>query len=402
MTDSFSPYRGLRVLDVSQGFAGPHCGGILACGGASIIKVEPPIGDWARGIGGARDGHTACSMVPNIGKRAICIDATRDDGRAVLKRLAQDVDVVIQNFRPGVVERLGIGYDQLRLDNPNLVYLSVLGFGAGPYAARPATDAIIQGFTGMMVMNRDAQKMPRRIGMLAIDTAAGIYAAQQVGAALYARLAGQGGRHIRVSLVEVAAAFQAMPILDAAMHGDRPSPPLSVPIGTFATSDGHINLSCVSTAMFQGVCRAVGRPDWITDARFETEAGRLAHAAEITQIVTEVVAAQSNAHWLGVFAAQDVLCGPVNDYATFLSDPHVTQSGMVATLEGGAFDGLPLTLLPGTATVGTRLPVAPGLGSDTRAVLAEHGYDSAEIAQLIAAGAVIGNDSQTNQRKTRS
>ena len=124
----------------------------------------------------------------------------------------------------------------------------------------------------MMVMNRDGRGTPRRIGMLAVDTAAGIYAAQQVGAALYGRLSGRGGRHIRISLVEVAAALQAMSIIDDAMHRDRPSPPLSVPIGTFATSDGHINLSCVSNAMFRGICRALGKSDWIEDPRFATEA----------------------------------------------------------------------------------------------------------------------------------
>jgi crotonobetainyl-CoA:carnitine CoA-transferase CaiB-like acyl-CoA transferase len=170
-------------------------------------------------------GHTAFSIVPNIGKRAICIDGTKPDGRKVLVELASSADIVIQNFRPGVVERLQIADAQLRPGNPDLIYLSILGFGPGPYENRPATDTIIQGFTGMMVMNRDGQGTPRRIGMLAVDTSAGIYAAQQVGAALYKRLSGRGGRHIKISLVEVAAAFQAMPIVDAAMHRNRCSPP---------------------------------------------------------------------------------------------------------------------------------------------------------------------------------
>ena len=401
MQSTFAPYKGLRVLDVSQGFAGPHCGGILARSGASVIKVEPPSGDWARGIGGALEGHTAFSMVPNRGTRAICIDAARADGRAVLKRLADKADVVIQNFRPGVVARLGIADEQLRPDNPGLVYLSVLGFGAGPYANLPATDAIIQGYTGMMVMNRDARNMPRRIGMLAVDTAAGVYAAQQVGAALYARLAGKGGCHIKVSLAEVAAAFQAMPILDAAMHKDRPSPPLSVPIGTFATAEGHINLSCISTAMFHGICRTIGREDWISDPRLTTEAGRLSQAAEITQVVTEILAGRPSAHWLKTFAAQDVLCGPVNDYDMFLTDPHVRQSGMVAALQGGAFTGMPLVVLPGTAASASLLPIAASIGADTRDVLAEHGFEASEIEILIAAGAVTDGENKSKRETLR-
>jgi crotonobetainyl-CoA:carnitine CoA-transferase CaiB-like acyl-CoA transferase len=384
-----SDYAGLRILDVSQGFAGPYCGAILARNGATVIKVEPPAGDWSRGIGGAINGHTAFSLIPNIGKRAICIDGTSADGKALLLRLAKEADVVIQNFRPGVVERLGIADSQLRPDNPNLIYLSVLGFGAGPYANRPATDTIVQGFTGMMVMNRDSQGTPRRIGMLAVDTAAGIYAAQQVGAALYSRLAGRGGRHIRVSLVEVAAAFQAMPIIDQAMHRDRPSPPLSVPIGTFATSDGHINLSCVSTAMFHGICRAIGQTEWISDPRFKTEAGRLEHAAEITAAVTKMLAAQPSAHWIDAFEEQDVLCGPVQDYEAFLNDEHVRQSGLAATLSGGGFEGLPLMQLPGTALANARVPASPAIGEHTREILQEHGYSDTDIENLIRAKTVM-------------
>jgi len=231
-------FAGIRVLDVSQGFAGPYCGAILARGGASVIKVEPPAGDWARTIGGSIEGHTAFSLVPNIGKRGICIDGGKAAGRDLLAKLAASTDIVIQNFRPGVVERLQIADHQLRPDNPGLIYVSILGFGPGPYAKRPATDTIIQGFTGMMTMNRDANGTPRRIGMLAVDTAAGVYAAQQVGAALYRRLSGRGGQHIKVSLVEVAAAFQAMPIVDDALRRrGQPDVPLSVPIGTFATAD---------------------------------------------------------------------------------------------------------------------------------------------------------------------
>lgn len=384
-----SDYAGLRVLDASQGFAGPYCGAILARSGASVIKVEPPVGDWARKIGGAIEGHTAFSMVPNIGKRAICLDGTRAVGRAILARLAKDADVVIQNFRPGVVERMGIADAQLRADNPNLVYLSILGFGPGPYAKRPATDAIVQGFTGMMAMNKDARGAPRRIGMLAVDTAAGVYAAQQVGAALYSRLAGRGGRHIKISLIEVAAAFQAMPIVDQAMHRDRPSPPLSVPIGTFATADGHINLSCVSNAMFHGICRAIGTEEWITDPRLATEAGRLQHAGEITGIVTAALAGRPSADWIREFENEDVLCGPVQDYASFLEDPHVRQSDFVATLEGGAFEGMPLMQMPGTGSSGFRASASAALGEHSREILGEHGYPAEEIDRLIREAVVI-------------
>ncbi|MCP1845125.1 crotonobetainyl-CoA:carnitine CoA-transferase CaiB-like acyl-CoA transferase [Bradyrhizobium sp. USDA 4524] len=383
-------YAGVRVLDVSQGFAGPYCGAILARGGASVIKVEPPSGDWARAIGGAVDGHTAFSLVPNIGKRAVCIDGIREQGRALLVRLAKSTDIVIQNFRPGVVDRLQIADHQLRPDNPDLIYVSILGFGAGPYEKRPATDTIIQGFTGMMEMNRDSQDTPRRIGMLAVDTAAGVYAAQQVGAALYRRLTKRGGQHVKISLVEVAAAFQAMPIVDDALRRrGQPNVPLSVPIGTFATADGHINLSCVSNAMFHGICKALGKADWILDPRFVTEAGRLDHAGEITAEVARILHTRPSVYWIEAFERHDVLCGPVQGYREFLDDPHVRGSGLQATLQGGAFEGLPLTLLPGTSAAGARLPAPPRLGEHTTEVLAEHGYSQSEIDRFIEDGTIV-------------
>ncbi|WP_194402678.1 CaiB/BaiF CoA-transferase family protein [Bradyrhizobium sp. CCBAU 53351] len=340
-------YAGVRVLDVSQGFAGPYCGAILARGGASVIKVEPPSGDWARAIGGSVDGHTAFSLVPNIGKRAVCIDGTKEQGRALLTKLAKGADIVIQNFRPGVVERLQIADHQLRPENPDLIYVSILGFGAGPYEKRPATDTIIQGFTGMMEMNRDAQGTPRRIGMLAVDTAAGVYAAQQVGAALYRRLTKRGGQHVKISLVEVAAAFQAMPIVDDALRRrGQPNVPLSVPIGTFATSDGHINLSCVSNAMFQGICTALGKADWILDPRFATESSRLDHAGEITMEVARILRTKPSKYWIGAFERQDVLCGPVQGYREFLDDPHVRGSGLQATCKAAHSKDCPLRCFP--------------------------------------------------------
>jgi crotonobetainyl-CoA:carnitine CoA-transferase CaiB-like acyl-CoA transferase len=173
------------------------------------------------------------------------------------------------------------------------------------------------------------------------------------------------------------------------MHRDRTSLPLSVPIGTFATSDGHINLSCVSNAMFQGICRALGKFDWIEDPRFASEAGRLSHAEEITTEVVKILATRPSAHWIAAFEEQDVLCGPVQDYQAFLSDAHVRGLGLEATLQGGPFEGLPLTLLPGTAAPNTRVPAPPRLGQHTREILIEHGYSQTGIDRLVEGKAVI-------------
>jgi crotonobetainyl-CoA:carnitine CoA-transferase CaiB-like acyl-CoA transferase len=233
------PYAGLRVLDVSQGLAGPYCAGLLGMQGASVIKVEPPDGDWIRNAGSGREGMTSLAVMGNPGKRSACIDATKPEGKALILRMARTADVFVQNFRPGVIERLGLGYETLAADHPALVYVSISGFGAsGPEVRKAATDSVLQAFTGMANINRDIDGTPRRIPFLIPDTVTGVYAAQAVGAALFARATTGQGRHVEVSLMDACAALQAAPILDAALSDGRPVAPITVPSGIFRTRDG--------------------------------------------------------------------------------------------------------------------------------------------------------------------
>jgi crotonobetainyl-CoA:carnitine CoA-transferase CaiB-like acyl-CoA transferase len=182
------PYEGLRVLDVSQGFAGPYAAGLMSLYGASVTKVEPPGGDWIRGIGTAFDGQTALGAVANRGKRSIAIDLKTDGGRDLVHRMAKDADVFVESFRPGVAKRLGIAYDDIRALNPRILYLSVSGYGQdGPGAGRPATDMVIQANSGFMSVNKSMDGVPVKSGVLIADTATGIYAFQALAAALFAR-----------------------------------------------------------------------------------------------------------------------------------------------------------------------------------------------------------------------
>ena len=177
------PYQDLQVLDMSQGVAGPSCGAMLGHQGAEVIKVEPPDGDWIRAMGGGRDGLTALAIVNNIGKRSICVDARQTAGRALVEKLAAKADVMIENFRPGVMQKLGLDYEALAKINPALIYLSVTGFGdAGPWVQKPGTDSVLQAFTGMAWLNREDNGTPKRIGMLVPDTISGLYATQAVSA----------------------------------------------------------------------------------------------------------------------------------------------------------------------------------------------------------------------------
>lgn len=179
------PFSGLRILDISQGIAGPYCAHILWQQGADVIKVDPPAGDWGRHVGVVRGEHSALSIAYNAGKRGVCIDAATDAGKALLFDLALRADIVVQNFRPQVAERLGVGYAALSARNPALVYVSISGYGAhGPYADHPASDSVMQADSGLMHTNRMADGSPRRIGMLLADAATGLYAAQAAAAAL--------------------------------------------------------------------------------------------------------------------------------------------------------------------------------------------------------------------------
>jgi crotonobetainyl-CoA:carnitine CoA-transferase CaiB-like acyl-CoA transferase len=387
---SDAPYSGLRVLDLSQGIAGPGCANILGQGGAAVIKVEPPAGDWSRLMGGGREGETALSIAGNFGKRSVCVDATKPEGRAVVLRLGRDADVVIESFRPGVVDRLGLGYATMREANPALVYASITGFGPdGPYAEKPATDSILQALTGMMVMNQDKSGRPRRVGMLLVDAAASVYAAQAIGAALFARTRDGRGRHVELSLMQVAAALQAIPILDDAIHEGRTRPPVTVPSGTFATADGLLNVVSLRTEMFFGLARAIGRLEWLEDSRLATNQGRLQHAAEINAGISDALKARPSAEWIERFAAHDVLCAPVRSFAEFRADAQAVHAGIFGTLAQPQFGRLPIALAPGSVHRGqASAPPAPRMGEQTGDVLAEYGYSAVEIEALRAAGVI--------------
>ncbi|MBO0764808.1 MAG: CoA transferase [Hyphomicrobiaceae bacterium] len=198
-----APFAGLKVIDLSQGVAGPYCGMLLAQHGANVIKVEPTgEGDWARTIGRRYGGHTAYSIPTNLGKRSIALDLKSDEGKQVLWRLTGGADVLIEGFRPGVLERLGFGYDAVSGREPRILYLSVSGFGqVGPFSRRPAMDPVLQAFTGLMIDNKGEDGIPHRVPFVIIDMSTALYAFQALSAALYARLYEPRGRRIEVRLL---------------------------------------------------------------------------------------------------------------------------------------------------------------------------------------------------------
>ena len=387
-----SAYAGLSVLDLSQGIAGPYCAAQLRAQGAEVIKVEPPAGDWIRLLGGGQEGLSALAVVNNLGKRSICIDATRPEGRALILELAQRADVLVENFRPGVMARLGLDYAALAPLNPRLIFLSISGFGdSGPYAHKPATDSVLQAMTGMAMVNKDASGVPRRFGLMVPDTATALYAAQCISAALYARDArpnGDGrGRHLRVSLAECCAAFQAGPILDDFLFAGQYKPPITVPSGVFATRDGHVVLAVLRETMWQGLCRALSRADWLSEPRYANPALRARAAGEINQEVAALVATRDTADWTALFEQHDVLFAPIQDYAALRNDPQMLHMGYFGETDQSPYGKLPVPQVPGSGRRG-ELPAAPRLGEHTREILAELGHDARQIDALERSGVV--------------
>ncbi|MEO8203985.1 MAG: CoA transferase [Betaproteobacteria bacterium] len=382
------PYAGLRVLDISQGLAGPYCAGLLGMQGAAVIKVEPPSGDWIRSAGGGREGMTSLAIMGGPGKRSASIDATKPEGRALLLKMARTADVFVQNFRPGVIERLGLAYETLAKDNPALVYVSITGFGpTGPDAKKPATDSVLQAFTGMATINRDADGTPRRIPFLVPDTVTGVYAAQAVGAALYARAMTGAGRHVKVSLLDACAALQTAPILDAALSDGQPTAAITVPAGIFRTRDGFITVTSLNETMFPALLKVLGLDELATDPRFAAPMERRKNAALINLEVSRRLATEDSRHWLEKLGAADVLCSNVSDYAGFRAAPQTVHAGTFRDVEQYPYGALPLPRVPGGSPDWPIGP-APRTGEHTLEILAEFGVQESERAALIAAGVV--------------
>lgn len=381
-------YSDLRILDMSQGVAGPYCAMIFGEQGADVIKVEPPVGDWSRVLGQQVDGMTPLSFAYNLGKRSICIDAHSDKGRDLILQMAAKADVIIESFRPGVMERLGLSYTALSKNRPDLVYVSVTGFGQdGPYVDRPGSDSTLQAMSGMMVANRDAQGHPRKIDLLVADIATGVYAAQAVGAALYRRLAHGVGAHVDISLLDVAAALQNGAIIDQALANWKTVTPYSVPAGTFETQDGYINVTSLHDRMFIGLCKAIGKNDWMTDARFATAVHRFELADEIYDTLRQVFLEQPTSHWMTVMREHGVVCGKISDYAEFIEDPHVRHRQVFRDGETLGFGPMPIAQLPG-ALCKSAATQSPRCGENTKEILEEMGLGGEALQVLFAEGVV--------------
>lgn len=363
---------GLLVLDLSQGIAGPNCGMVLRQQGARVIKVEPPGGDWARQMGRSRFGHTAISIAFNAGKESIVIDARTDAGQRALLSLAQKADVIIQNYRPGVVERMGLGYGDVVKINPRVIYVSISGWGAdGPDAMLPALDTTMQALTGIMHVNQTADGKPQRVGFFLIDIATGLYAAQNVGMALYRAQKSGRGRHIQVSMLQVCASLQSYVLADDALFEGKESTRFNAPTGLFMASDGHIYISMLNDAMFLRLCDAFNFDDWRQDPSLFSSAGRMLRAAELNSRLGTTIKENTIDHWEQLLREHDILHGRVRHPRELLYDPQALHAQLFSELPIADMFSVPWAGLPGCGPGQPPPGDPPLLGQHTQALLAE-------------------------------
>lgn len=367
-----APFAGLKVVDLSQGVAGPYAGMLLAQYGADVIKVEPPEGDWARALDKRYGDLTAFAIAANLGKRAIVLDLKTDEDRGILRRLVATADVFLESFRPGVAARLGFGYPDVEAINPRVIYLSVSGFGqTGPDAERPAVDTVFQAFTGLMSVNRGGDGVPHRVGVIVMDMATALASFQAVAVALYARRDEPRGRYIESSLLRGGSTIQAVSMIQHHLEGGKPQPGLT-PSGTFKARDGWLNLTILRDAEFRVLCDALELPAVKADPRFATNDSRFAHVTALHDALEPVFASRTVEDLSARLRGARLMHQKVNTYLEFLDDPHVVATGAVTWIEQPGLGRLPVPAVPGLPplTPGTPRAVAPSLDQHRKEILA--------------------------------
>jgi formyl-CoA transferase len=401
---------GIKVLDLSRVLAGPWCTQILADLGADVVKVERPgVGDDTRTWGPpflkdaqGRDTHQATYFTAcNRNKRSVTIDMAAPEGQALLKQMAAQSDILVENFKTGGLKQYGLDYDSLRAINPRLVYCSVTGFGHdGPHAARAGYDLMIQATSGMMSItgrpDEEAGGGPLRVGVALTDLFTGVYASTAILAALEVRHRTGEGQHIDMALLDVGMAIlanQASAFLNTGVTPQRQgnSHPSLVPYQDFHTKDGAMLLAIGNNGQFARFCEAAGHADWASDPRFATNTLRVRHRELLVPQMEAVTRTRTTAEWIALLEDKAVPCGPINTIAQAFDDEQVKARGLAVSLPRNAGDGIDRILgvasplrLQATPPVLRHAP--PALGQHTDEVLAEFGVDAAQRQALRAAG----------------
>jgi crotonobetainyl-CoA:carnitine CoA-transferase CaiB-like acyl-CoA transferase len=387
---------GLRVLDVAQVLAGPFCGMLLADLGADVIKVEPPSGDSARQMpwGVGADGPSFNAV--NRGKRGIVLDLKTNCGRDVFKRLARSTDIVIENYRPGVMAALGLDYLSLAQSNPRLIYASISGYGqTGPQRGKGGFDLVAQGVSGIMSITGEPGGPPVKAGVPLIDLGAALFALAGILAALECRHRTGAGQQVDTSLVDTGVALS---VWEATEYFSGASVPTALgsahrmfaPYQAIRCADGYITLGAGNDRLFERLCHALCHPEWTRAPEFADNANRVRNRTALIARIEAITTVQPRSHWLAVLEGHSIPCGPINDYSQVFADPQVLAREMVVETDHPTLGhikalGSPIKL---SATPVNAARRAPMLGEHTDEVLAEAGFSQTEIADLRRVAAV--------------
>ncbi|HAA46999.1 MAG TPA: carnitine dehydratase [Synergistaceae bacterium] len=383
---------GIKILDFTRVLAGPFCTMMLADLGAEVIKVERPgAGDDSRHFGPFVGEESAYFMSINRNKKSITLNLKEPAAVEIIKRMIPKMDVVVENFRPGVMEKLGLGYEVLKELNPGLIYASSSGFGhTGPYSQLPAYDLILQGMGGIMSITGPDSEHPTKVGSSIADIFAGTFCAIGILAALHHREKTGEGQEVDVSMLDSQVAILENAVARYFVTGESPVPignrhPSIAPFATFHTTDGFINIAVGNDAIWKRFCELVGRPELVEDARFSTNGARNENWQELEPILKEIMSKDSTEGWIERLRKAAVPCGPINNIEQVVNDPQVRHRQMIVEVEhpvAGKFKmpGCPLKL---SATPAEEFSPAPVLGADLESVLVEYaGMTPEEIEDL--------------------
>ena len=390
------PLHDFKVVDLTSMVSGPLAAQTLADQGADVIKVEAPRGDHSREATSRRGGFSATFLNNNRNKRSIVLNLKHPDGLAAFRRIAGAADVIVQNFRPGVAERIGVGEAAMRELNPEVVYVSIAGFGFdGPWVNKPVFDPIVQAVSGLATVQAGSDALrPRLVRTILPDKLTGIQAAQAITAALLARERTGRGQHVRLSMLDTVVSFLWSSDMGAHtfVGAESASEPAQSRIDLiYETRDGHITVAVNQDKEWVGFARAAERPDLLEDERFRTAESRQTFRDERLELIQSVLAERTTAEWLDRLESHDVPCAPVLTRRGMIGHPQVRANALIVETDHPEAGRLRHTRSPAQFSVTEpehRRP-APVLGGHTREILSEHGFDEGEIAALVASGAAV-------------